>query len=395
MKKKTLVLCLVIQVLLCKSLFAQSLVVIEQNYDKAMLLAIQQQKLLLIDFYTTWCVPCKQLDKQVFQDSSTSKKIADDFIVLRYNAEKDSVYQLTKKHHIGMYPSAIVLNKKQGVVSQQYGTGGPDKDLVTNYLAFLQKAKELDNAQFFIKGISPSAEMAYPDFYANYVNRVDIKNSKAFINQYWDTLTNLLSEIPFKIFCYFGGGNDKWNQYFFDNRTAFETLYGELDVKFASSMIISDKAFGSLLAVNRPGFDSAMNMVRMYQGKEEGQKYIDYMEQRMLQAEGRWDAAYNYLKSLEQKKQVTDEDIIRFGDAALAKCDNRSVLEKSVKWIKPIVTKNPGYENLALYSRLLFKTGQKQSSLLMMKKAIEAGKKTNEDTKEEEKWILQHFPQSS
>jgi thiol-disulfide isomerase/thioredoxin len=151
MKKRTLVFCLVIQVLLYKSLFAQPLIIIEQNYDQAKLLATQQEKLLLIDFYTTWCVPCKQLDKQVFRDSSISKKVAKDFIVLRYNAENDSIFQLTKKHHIAMYPSAVVLNTEQRIIRQQYGTGGPDTNMVNNYLDFLEKAKQAHPYDSFIQ----------------------------------------------------------------------------------------------------------------------------------------------------------------------------------------------------------------------------------------------------
>jgi thiol-disulfide isomerase/thioredoxin len=395
MKKRTLVFCLVIQVLLYKSLFAQPLIIIEQNYDQAKLLATQQEKLLLIDFYTTWCVPCKQLDKQVFRDSSISKKVAKDFIVLRYNAENDSIFQLTKKHHIAMYPSAVVLNTEQRIIRQQYGTGGPDTNMVNNYLDFLEKAKQAHRTNFFIKGVSASAQLPYPSFYINYVNRVDVKNFKQALNQYWDTLTNLLAEVPFKIFCYFGGGNDKLNHYFLENRAAFEASYGDVDVKFATSMIIFDKTYTALLAVNRPAFDSAQHLARLYQEGKEVQKYIDYMEQRMLRAEGRWGAAYNHLKALEKKKQAPDEDIVMFCEAATDKCNDKQVLNKAVIWMKKIVVKDPGYAKLAIYGRLLFKTGQKQTSLQIMKKAVEAGKKANEDTKEEEKWILQHFPRSS
>lgn len=394
MKKITLLLT-VMQVILYQYTYAQSLTIIEQNYEQAKRLAAEQQKLLLIDFYTTWCVPCKQLDKQVFQDTAVSKKIAGDFIVLRYNAEKDSVYQLTKKHHISMYPSAVVLNAGQRVVCQQYGTGGAEKDLVTNYLAFLWRAKQLHTKGFFIKGIAASADMQYPAFYKDYVNRVDVNNNRKKVNEYWDTLINLRTEMPFKIFCYFGGGNEKWNQYFLQHRDEFEALYGDMDVMFATSMIISDKVFGSLQAVNRTGFDSAMNMVRMYQEKEEGQKYIDYMEQRMLQAEGRWAEAYNYLKQLEMKKQASDDDVTRFCEAMTEKCSDKRVLEKASKWMNTIVKKNAAYENLSVYARLLFKTGKKQKSLETMKKAITEGKKMKEDTREEEKWIRQHFPQSS
>lgn len=392
MKKNCLAFCIITQMLCSQHLFAQQLTIIEQNYGQAKQLAQQEQKLLLVDFYTTWCGPCKLLDKLVFRDTMISSSIAKDFIVLRYNAEKDSVYQLTLKHHIAMYPSAVILNGEQRVVRQQYGTGGPDKDIVINYLAFLEQARQLNKANFFIKGLAPSTQLAYPGFYVNYVNRVDLKNSNVQVNHYWDTLTNLLQEIPFKIFCYFGGGNEKLNNYFLQHKTEFQTLYGETDVKFATYMIINSKSYEALQSVNRPRFDSAMNIVKLYVGGEEAQKYIDIMEPRMLQAEGRWGAAYNYLETM--KKRASTENIIRFCETAVNKCDDKPVLEKSAKWMKAIVAKDPDHENLAVYARLLLKTGKKQQALEIMKKAVEAGKKSNQDTKEEEKWIRQYFPGS-
>lgn len=391
MMKKISLFYSLLYILYCQGLVAQPLTIIEQDYNQAKSLAAEQQKLLLIDFYTTWCGPCKLLDKQVFQDSNTSKKIAGDFIVLRYNAEKDSVYQLTKKHHIGMYPSAVILNAQERVVHQQYGTGGGDKELVVNYLAFLAKAKSLHRNGFFIKGVSTATQMDYPSFYANYINRTEIKNIKKMTDQYWDTLSNLKGEIPFKVFCYFGGGNEKQNQYFLQHKKEFEKLFGETDVNFATSMIISDKAFGALQSVNRAAFDSAMTLVKTYQAGKDAKRYIEFMEQRMLQAEGRWADAYTYLESLKKKKRASGEDIIRFCDAAFNKCEDKAVLGKSLVWMKAVADREPGYENLALYGRLLFKTGHKEESLDIMKKAIEAGKQMNEDTKEEEAWIRRHF----
>lgn len=395
MKKKYLLFCILTQILFTQDLFTQSLTIVEQDYEKAKLLARQEQKLLLVDFYTTWCAPCKLLDKLVFRDTVVSRSIAKDFIVLRYDAEKDSVHQLTLKHHIAMYPSAVILNREQYVVRQQYGTGGPDKDLVVNYLAFLDQAKQLNKANFFIKGISSSTQLPYPAFYINYVNRVDIKNIKEQVNQYWDTLTNLSQEIPFKIFCYFGGGNEKLNNYFLQHTAGFQTLYGETDVKFATSMIINDKSYEALKSVNRPRFDSAMNLAKTYLNEKEAEDYIAFMEQRMLQAEGRWGAAYNYLETMKKKKRASTGDIIRFCEIAADKCDDKLVLEKSTKWMKAISVKDQVHENLAVYARLLFKTGRKQQSLVIMKKAVEAGKKANQDITKYEKWIRQYFPSAS
>ncbi|WP_126969472.1 thioredoxin family protein [Gynurincola endophyticus] len=378
------------------SLFSQQLSIVEQDYEKAKQLSHQQNKMLLIDFYTTWCAPCKILDEQLFRNSANSAKIAKDYIVLRYNAEKDSIYNLTKKHHIRMYPSAVVLNANQQVVHQQYGTGGADSLMAVNYLSFLQKAKQLNQDNFFLKGISADLKLAYPDFYVNYINRTSAKMNREELNRYWDTISSLLPEIPFKIFCYFSGGNEKWNEYFFENKQTFTDLYGELDVLFAATMIISDRLYSAIEKVDRVKFNNAVEMVKIHMGGEEKtKKYINLMELRMLQAENRWKDAYRFMEALKKKNEVSPEDIIWFSSNVSDKCEDKTVLNKTAKWVKKITQKQPSYYYLENYALLLFKLGKKEQSLETMKKAIEKGKEENESTKSSEQWISKNFPEKT
>lgn len=390
MKKISLALLFLTQLSLMRYSNAQSLTVIEQDYNQALQLAQQQQKLLLVDFYTTWCGPCKLLDKLVFRDTAVGNSMARHFIVLRYNAEKDSVYQLTQKHHIGMYPSAVVLNNQQRIVLQQYGTGGADKDLVTNYTAFLHKATQLNNTGYFIPGIAASTQLPYPTFYTRYINRINTKSAEQQAMQYLDTLTSLLEEIPFKIFCYFGGGNERLNNYFLQHKNELQQLYGKTDVQFVTSMLISDKAFSALITVNRPRFDSAMHLAKTYQDGPESKRYIASMELRMLQAENKWDTAFALLEKMIQQGQATDDAITRFCQAATAKCNNQTVLKKSVRRIQALCKTNADYENLSTLAYLLFKTGNQQQAQVTMQQAIATGKKNNISTSKEEKWLQEN-----
>ncbi len=70
------------------NVFSQQLTIIDQDYDKAKSIALKENKLILIDFYTTWCVPCKKLDKLIFQNDTLQQKLAADFILLKYDAKR-------------------------------------------------------------------------------------------------------------------------------------------------------------------------------------------------------------------------------------------------------------------------------------------------------------------
>lgn len=110
-------------ILLAQKANAQStnhaLEVIDQDYAQAVALAKETGKLLFIDFYTTWCAPCKKLDKLVFQDEAMQEVMGRDFVLLKYDAEKDTVFHLSKKHHVSSYPTALVLNTEGYVVNRK------------------------------------------------------------------------------------------------------------------------------------------------------------------------------------------------------------------------------------------------------------------------------------
>lgn len=70
---------------------AQSLKIIDHDYTAAITLAEKENKLLFIDFYTNWCVPCKKINKLIFENDSVTKDLANDFILLRYNARRQQL----------------------------------------------------------------------------------------------------------------------------------------------------------------------------------------------------------------------------------------------------------------------------------------------------------------
>src|SRR5689334_8822587 len=59
------------------------------SFDAAAKAAADEQKLILIDFYTTWCEPCKMLDRETWTDPAVGKMVNDRAVALRLDAEKE------------------------------------------------------------------------------------------------------------------------------------------------------------------------------------------------------------------------------------------------------------------------------------------------------------------
>ena len=90
--------------------------------EKAIEKAASERKLIMIDIYTDWCVPCKELEKYIFQDSTISEFINNHFISLRINAEKNGGPDFCKKYQIPeAYPTVQFLTAKGDEIDRIVG----------------------------------------------------------------------------------------------------------------------------------------------------------------------------------------------------------------------------------------------------------------------------------
>ena len=62
-----------------------------KNLEEAKKLAQQENKLIFIDLYTTWCGPCKLMKKNTFPDAELGAFFNKTFISLSIDAEKEGV----------------------------------------------------------------------------------------------------------------------------------------------------------------------------------------------------------------------------------------------------------------------------------------------------------------
>ncbi len=60
--------------------------------DEALVAQQETPKKIFMDVYTTWCGPCKLLDKNTFTNKDVIAYIAENYYAVKFNAEgKDSV----------------------------------------------------------------------------------------------------------------------------------------------------------------------------------------------------------------------------------------------------------------------------------------------------------------
>lgn len=96
----------------------------KMSFKEACAAAKRDSKVVLIDFYTTWCGPCKRMDKTTWKDKKVIAWMKEKTVALKVDAEED--VELAKKYTIEGYPT-IVFIKPDGTEIDRL-VGGRDAD---------------------------------------------------------------------------------------------------------------------------------------------------------------------------------------------------------------------------------------------------------------------------
>src|SRR5580765_2360646 len=83
----------------------------EMTFEQALAAAKKDGKVVMIDFFTTWCQPCKRLDKVTWADEGVQKWLGEKTVPLKIDAEKE--VKLAEQFEVKAYPT-IVFVKADG-----------------------------------------------------------------------------------------------------------------------------------------------------------------------------------------------------------------------------------------------------------------------------------------
>jgi thiol-disulfide isomerase/thioredoxin len=121
------------------------------------------KRFVLVDFYTTWCGPCKKLDETTWKDQEVRGWLSKEAVCLKVDAEKEET--LAGKFRVNVYPTVLLLRPDGTEIDRLVGY----RDAKT----FLADAREalagndsLARARKKLEGASandPMLRMAYGD----------------------------------------------------------------------------------------------------------------------------------------------------------------------------------------------------------------------------------------
>lgn len=88
-------------------------------------------KLVFVDVYTTWCLPCRKMEKEIFPLPAVGMKYNSAFINYRVDAEKGEGKFINEKYSVDAYPTYLFVNGDGVLIYAGIGYD-PDPDKFTS-----------------------------------------------------------------------------------------------------------------------------------------------------------------------------------------------------------------------------------------------------------------------
>lgn len=127
MKKYFIAICLTLFMGWAVSGYGQGIKFFEGTFDEALTKAKQEKKLVFVDFYATWCGPCKQMAETVFTDKEVGKYMNEKFVCIQINVETIGWQkEVAEKFNVTVMPTLIFFKADEKVISRMIGAREKD-----------------------------------------------------------------------------------------------------------------------------------------------------------------------------------------------------------------------------------------------------------------------------
>lgn len=100
---------------------------VEGTFNEVLTLAKQEDKLIFMDCYTSWCGPCKILAKKIFPLENVGKFFNEHFVNVQVDMEKGEGKDLAKRYEVKAFPTLLVLDAEGNLVHRVMGVRPPQQ----------------------------------------------------------------------------------------------------------------------------------------------------------------------------------------------------------------------------------------------------------------------------
>lgn len=204
----------------------------QPKWEKVLKMAQKYNKPIFVDAYTTWCGPCKIMDKDVFTKNAVANFFNENFINVKMDMEKGEGNQLKVDWAVKAFPTFLYFNPNGEMVHRVVGAYGADEFLNYSEMAINDELKAVNLQKRYAAGERGG------DFMYNYLLSLRLgyheKLEAQVSNDYLNSLSNedLLKEENWNIIKHFmKDPSSKGFQFLVNNQEKLEKVIDKEEVR--------------------------------------------------------------------------------------------------------------------------------------------------------------------
>ncbi|WP_341843430.1 thioredoxin family protein [Chitinophaga caseinilytica] len=344
----------------------------ELTYEEVQALAKREHKGIFIDFYTTWCGPCKHMTRYIFTMEKVGAYMNEHYISVKIQVDstaadnafvrrwRESARMLATRYKVKSYPTMVYLEANGTPVNRIVGAFGSD-----DFLQSARQGRTRDSGYYALKTRFTSGERSPEQLRAFALSGKSVGDPAAdtaadiYLRTVKDTFSPeylaLLQEFTHKT-------TDPGFKLLMEEPSKVNAVLGQ--------GVAQQLAFGIILNTVRFSKDKGPSLKEKY--PEKADQIIQYAK--LIEARDSFDstslfaAAKSYLSRYE--KEISFEDLSGISFAATSMYTDASRLEQVLAWLEP--TRQDTSSNMYPYARamLLYELHRKEEALQQMDVAI-------------------------
>lgn len=100
---------IVVILLLPMLIYSQGINFEKGSWEEVLAKSQQIDKPVFVDIFTSWCGPCKRMEREVFTQKEVGETYNNNFICYQIDAEKGEGVELAKKYKVAVYPTYLYI----------------------------------------------------------------------------------------------------------------------------------------------------------------------------------------------------------------------------------------------------------------------------------------------
>lgn len=341
--------------------------------------AKKENKLVFLDAYTSWCGPCKMLERNVFPQKEVGDFYNTHFINAHFDMEKGEGIDLAKKYSVFSYPSLLFINGDGVVVYRTAGYVEPADFVVLGKTAINPENKLENKLAKFEAGESN------PDFLIDLIKNsynTDFSFAKKVSERYFQNRKpEELTKDDAGMLLYFTKSTEDAN-YIFLQKNKTEIL------KYIPENVINDfEKQIKITSVIQKSMDETNHTINNEFLTSELSKILGDKEGKQISGKIRLDYYFRTQNYEEYQKAAADYyqdpsifDATELNDIAwnfYLYINDKVALRQAVEWCLESVKKQEDSFNTDTLARVYFKLGDMKNAKIWAEKSIAVAKSKN------------------